>query len=38
MPGHEYFKKCGYLSDVLNTMDGNDIKIPHQRVLGWNPR
>jgi hypothetical protein len=36
-PGHEYYKKCGYLSDVLNTLDGENIKIPHQRVLDWNP-
>jgi hypothetical protein len=36
-PGHDYYKTCGYLSDVLNTLDGNDIKIPHQRVLDWNP-
>jgi hypothetical protein len=36
-PGHDYYKTCGYQSDVLNTMDGNDIKIPHQRVLDWNP-
>jgi hypothetical protein len=36
-PGHDYYQSCGYTSDVLNTMDGNDIKIPHQRVLDWNP-
>jgi hypothetical protein len=35
--GHDYYQICGYTSDVLNTMDGNDIKIPHQRVLDWNP-
>ena len=35
--GHEYYQKCGYKSDVLNTLDGTDIKIPHQRVLDWNP-
>jgi len=35
--GHQYYEKCGYLSDVLNTLDGADIKIPHQRVLDWNP-
>lgn len=35
--GHDYYKTCGYKSDVLNTLDGNDIKIPHQRVLDWNP-
>lgn len=35
--GHDYYHMCGYTSDVLNTMDGNDIKIPHQRVLDWNP-
>lgn len=36
-PGHDYYKTCGYASDVLNTLDGTDIKIPHQRVLDWNP-
>ena len=35
--GHDYYKTSGYKSDVLNTMDGTDIKIPHQRVLDWNP-
>lgn len=36
-PGHDYYKTSGYASDVLNTLDGADIKIPHQRVLDWNP-
>ena len=35
--GHDYYKECGYSSDVLNTMEGANIKIPHQRVLDWNP-
>jgi hypothetical protein len=35
--GHSYYEKCGYISDVLNTMDGNNIKIPRQRVIDWNP-
>jgi hypothetical protein len=35
--GHDYYKTCGYQSDVLGTRDGRDIKIPHQRVLDWNP-
>jgi hypothetical protein len=35
--GHEFFKECGYTSDILNTLDGRDIKIPRQRVLDWNP-
>jgi hypothetical protein len=26
----------GYPSDILNSMDGSDIKIPKQRVLNWN--
>jgi hypothetical protein len=36
-PGHDYYKTCLYQSDVLGTRDGADIKIPHQRVLDWNP-
>lgn len=35
--GHDLFRKTGYLSDILNTMDGSDIKISRQRVLDWNP-
>jgi hypothetical protein len=35
--GHDFYAKCGYSSDILNTIDGTDIKIPHQRVLDWNP-
>jgi len=35
--GHDFFKGSGYNFDILNTMDGSDIKIPHQRVLDWNP-
>lgn len=35
--GHDFFKTSGYNSDILNTIDGSDIKIPHQRVLDWNP-
>ena len=35
--GHDFFRKCGYNSDILNTVSGIDIKIPHQRVLDWNP-
>lgn len=35
--GHDHFRSSGYLHDVLNTMDGRDIKISHQRVLDWNP-
>jgi hypothetical protein len=34
--GHDFYQKVGYKSDILNTMDGNDIKIPKQRVLNWN--
>jgi hypothetical protein len=36
-PGHDYYQVCGYQSDVLSTHNGADIKIPHQRVLDWNP-
>jgi hypothetical protein len=35
--GHDYFRETGYVSDILNTMDGRDIKISRQRVLDWNP-
>lgn len=35
--GHEFYQTSGYLSDILNTMDGNNIKISRQRVLDWNP-
>ena len=35
--GHEFYKTCGYPSDILNTMNGNYIKIPKQRVFDWNP-
>ena len=34
--GHNFYQDVGYTSDILNTMDGNDIKIPRQRVLDWN--
>jgi hypothetical protein len=36
-PSHDYYQVCGYQSDVLGTRNGADIKIPHQRVLDWNP-
>ena len=35
--GHDFFLKTGYVSDILNTMDGQNIKISRQRVLDWNP-
>jgi hypothetical protein len=35
--GHEFYQSSGYLSDILNTMDGSNIKISRQRVLDWNP-
>lgn len=35
--GHDFYQESGYNSDILNAIDGNDIKIPHQRVLDWNP-
>lgn len=35
--GHDFFLKSGYVSDILNTMDGRNIKISRQRVLDWNP-
>jgi hypothetical protein len=35
--GHDAFRRSGYNSDILNTPDGGDIKIPRQRVLDWNP-
>jgi hypothetical protein len=39
LPGdsHDDYQKSGYTSDILNTLNGLDIKIPHQRVLNWNP-
>ena len=36
--GHDYYRETGYVSDILNTMDGTNIKISKQRVLDWNPR
>lgn len=35
--GHDYYLTSGYNSDILNTVDGGDIKISRQRVLDWNP-
>jgi hypothetical protein len=35
--GHDHFLETGYVSDILNTMDGRNIKISRQRVLDWNP-
>ena len=35
--GHDFFQSTGYLNDILNTMDGSNIKISRQRVLDWNP-
>jgi hypothetical protein len=35
--GHDFFQDSGYVSDILNTMDGGNIKISRQRVLDWNP-
>lgn len=35
--GHDFFRDSGYVSDILNTMDGGNIKISRQRVLDWNP-
>ena len=35
--GHDFFRGSGYTADILNTLDGGDIKSPHQRVLDWNP-
>ncbi len=35
--GHDYYLKSGYVSDVLNTMNGRNIKISKKRVLDWNP-
>ena len=34
--GHDFYRRVGYASDILNSMDGSDIKIPKQRVLNWN--
>jgi hypothetical protein len=36
-PGHEYWQKVGYQADIENAFGGGDVKIPHQRVLDWNP-
>jgi hypothetical protein len=36
-PGHDFYQTSGYRSDILNTLDGKDIKISRQRVLDWNP-
>jgi hypothetical protein len=35
--GHDFHVTNGYVSDILNTMDGTNIKISEQRVLDWNP-
>lgn len=35
--GHDFHRTNGYNSDILNTLDGSDIKISRQRVLDWNP-
>jgi hypothetical protein len=35
--GEDYFQTTGYLNDILNTLDGSNIKISQQRVLDWNP-
>jgi hypothetical protein len=39
LPGdpHEGYKKNGYEHDIFHTMDGDDIKIPMQRVQDMNP-
>lgn len=39
LPGdpHEGYKKNGYEHDLFHTMDGDDIKIPMQRVQDMNP-
>ena len=34
---HDFYVTNGYVSDILNTMDGTNIKISEQRVLHWNP-
>ncbi|MEN3381740.1 MAG: hypothetical protein V7608_1784, partial [Hyphomicrobiales bacterium] len=35
--GHDFFHDTGYAGDILNTVDGGNIKISRQRVLDWNP-
>ena len=35
--GHDLYVDTGYVSDILNTMDGRNIKISEQRVSDWNP-
>jgi hypothetical protein len=35
--GHKHYEDTGYVSDILNTIDGSDIKISRQRVLDWDP-
>jgi hypothetical protein len=35
--GEDFFRKTGYNNDILNTLDGSNIKISRQRVLDWNP-
>jgi hypothetical protein len=35
--GHDYYLSNGYVGDILNTMDGTNIKISEQRVSDWNP-
>jgi hypothetical protein len=35
--GHDYYLTNGYVGDILNTMDGTNIKISEQRVSDWNP-
>jgi hypothetical protein len=34
---HEGYKKNGYEHDLFHTMDGDDVKIPMQRVQDMNP-
>jgi len=34
---HQGFKTNGYKNDIFNTMDGDDVKIPMQRVQDMNP-
>jgi hypothetical protein len=35
--GHDFYLENGYIGDILNTMDGTNIKISEQRVFDWNP-
>lgn len=39
LPGdpHDGYKKNGYENDLFHTMDGDDVKIPMQRVQDMNP-